>query len=102
MPAGFILDRFVYPEQAVYFLELRLLCSALIAIFLATLLTQFGRQHYRFFGIILFMLPAFFISWMIYITDGARSPYYAGLNLVLLVMGFVLHWTFWESFIASA
>ena len=53
-----------------YFLELRLLCSALIAIFLITLLTQFGRQHYRFFGIILFMLPASFISWMIYVTDG--------------------------------
>ncbi|HTQ50678.1 MAG TPA: ATP-binding protein [Candidatus Acidoferrales bacterium] len=101
MPAGFILDRFVYPKEAVYFLELRLLCSALIAIFLTTLLTQFGRQHYRIFGIILFMLPASFISWMIYYTDGARSPYYAGLNLVLLVMAFVLHWTFWESLIAS-
>jgi signal transduction histidine kinase len=101
MPAGFILDRFVYPEKAMYFLELRLFCSALIAIFLTTLLTQFGRQHYRFFGIVLFMLPASFISWMIYATDGARSPYYAGLNLVLLVMAFVLHWTFWESLIAS-
>ena len=102
MPAGVILDRFVYPQKAMYFLELRLVCSALIAVFLTTLLTQFGRQHYRFFGIVLFMLPASFISWMIYATDGARSPYYAGLNLVLLVMAFVLHWTFWESLIASA
>ncbi len=30
-------------------------------------------------------------------NSGANSPYYAGLNLVLLVVGFVLHWTFIES-----
>ena len=46
------------------------------------------------------MLPSFFISWMIYETDGAESPYYAGLNLVLLVIGFVLQWTFAESLTA--
>jgi len=101
MPAGFILDRFVYPDKAVEFLKLRLLCSALIAVFLTTLLTPFGRRLYRFFGITLFMLPASFITWMIYATDGALSPYYAGLNLVLLVLAFVLHWTFWESLIAA-
>src|SRR5207247_5628258 len=46
------------------------------------------------------MIPASFIAWMIYATDGADSPYYAGLNLVLLVVGFVLHWTFLESLVA--
>ena len=30
----------------------------------------------------------------------ADSPYYAGLNLVLLVLGFVLRWTFWQSLTA--
>jgi signal transduction histidine kinase len=46
------------------------------------------------------MFPAFFISWMIYATQGANSPYYAGLNVVLLVVGIVVHWTFLESFVA--
>jgi len=32
------------------------------------------------------MLPASFMCWMIYRTDGEASPYYAGLNLVLLVV----------------
>jgi signal transduction histidine kinase len=37
---------------------------------------------------------------MIYATQGANSPYYAGLNVVLLVVGIVVHWTFLESFVA--
>ncbi|MGO8931118.1 MAG: ATP-binding protein [Limisphaerales bacterium] len=101
MPAGVVLDRFVYPAQALYFLELRLLCSLLIGLFLALLLTPLGRRHYRFQGVLLFMLPASFIAWMIYATEGAASPYYAGLNVVLLVLAYVLHWTFRESLSTS-
>jgi len=102
MPAGYILDIYVYPKMVPPFLEMRFLSSLLIAIFLAVLLTPFGRNNYRAFGVILFLIPASFIDWMIYATDGATSPYYAGLNLVLLVLAFVLHWTFWESLTASA
>lgn len=102
MPVGVVLDRFMYPELAGGFFKLRLVCSGLIGLFLAILLTPFGHRHYRFLGVTLFMLPASFIAWMIYASpDGATSPYYAGLNLVLLVLAFVLHWTFWESFTAS-
>jgi signal transduction histidine kinase len=101
MPAGVVLDSFVYPAQAVYFLKLRLLCSLLIGLFLALLLTSLGRRHYRFQGVLLFMLPASFIAWMIYATEGAASPYYAGLNVVLLVLAYVLHWTFRESLSTS-
>jgi signal transduction histidine kinase len=101
MPAGVVLDRFVYPAQAVYFLKLRLLCALLIGLFLALLLTPVGHKHYRFQGVLLFMLPASFIAWMIYATEGALSPYYAGLNVVLLVLAYVLHWTFRESLSTS-
>src|SRR5678815_5157248 len=101
MPAGVLLDWAMYRDMVPYFLQLRLACSVLIAIFLAILLTPFGRQHYRFLGVTLFMLPASFIAWMIYAKDGATSPYYAGLNLVLMVLAFVLHWTFKESLSAA-
>jgi two-component system sensor histidine kinase PhcS len=101
MPAGFILDGYVYHDSASYFLKLRLVSSALIAVFLGVLLTEFGKKHYRLLGVTLFMIPASFIAWMIKETDGASSPYYAGLNLVLLVLAFVLHWTFWESLTAA-
>ena len=100
MPAGVLLDSFVYHDEAAYFLKLRLLCSALIAIFWFIVSSPFGRRHHREFGVTLAIIPAAFMSWMIYATNGSASPYYAGLNLVLLVVGFVLHWTFLESFAA--
>src|SRR5512137_2104477 len=103
MPAGVILDHAVYPALAPGFLKLRLLSSVLIGAFLTLLLTPAGRRHYRFLGITLFMVPASFIAWMIYASpEGAASPYYAGLNLVVLVLAFVLHWTFRESLCAAA
>jgi signal transduction histidine kinase len=101
MPAGILLDYFVYQQLVPEFLALRILSSVLIGVFLAVLLTPFARKHYRFLGVALAMLPSFFISLMVYLTpDGAVSPYYAGLNLVVLVVGFVMHWTFRESFLA--
>src|SRR5688572_3748702 len=101
MPAGFVLDSFVYKDQSIYFLKLRLVSSVLIGAFLAILLTDLGKKYYRLLGVTLFMIPASFIAWMILETEGASSPYYAGLNLVLLVLAFVLHWTFWESLTAA-
>jgi two-component system sensor histidine kinase PhcS len=102
MPVGYLMDRHMYAELAGYFLKLRLLSSVLIAIFLAILLTPLGRKYYRFQGVTLFMVPASIIAWMIYKSpEGAASPYYAGLNLVMLPLAFVLHWTFRESFIAA-
>ena len=100
MPVGTILDYWVYRSDLVYFLELRLLCAVLIGIFWAIAITSFGHRHSRKLGVLLAMFPAFFISWMIYATQGANSPYYAGLNIVLLVVGIVVHWTFLESFVA--
>lgn len=99
MPVGTLLDYYVYPEKVFYFLRLRLLCSLLIAFFWMVVITPFGRKHPRKLGVLLAIFPAFFISWMIYSTEGSNSPYYAGLNLVILVVGFVLHWTFIESLI---
>jgi len=101
MPAGVVLDYFVYPEHLLKFLFLRLLCSVSITAFLVTVLaTPLLRDNHRIMGLLLAMLPPFFMSWMILDTEGAASPYYAGLNLVILITGFVLSWTFKESFLA--
>jgi signal transduction histidine kinase len=113
MPAGVALDYFVYREFLPDFFKLRLLSSALIGLFLGALLTRVGHRWYRSLGIILLLVPASFISYMIYRIDdrasglvrhffSASSPYYAGLNLVLLMLGFVLRWTFRESLGAVA
>jgi len=106
MPAGILLDHFIYGDPAIYphvverFRALRLLCSLLIGIFWAVVATPLGKKHPRKLGVTLAMFPAFFISLMIFEQDGSESLYYAGLNLVLLVIGFVLYWTFSESLVA--
>jgi signal transduction histidine kinase len=99
MPFGAVLD-FFYGGDVSRFLGLRLLCSLFIGIFWAVVLTPWGRQHQRKLGVLLALLPAFFISLMVYREQGSDSPYYAGLNLILLLMGLVLHWTFAESAVA--
>lgn len=100
VPSFAMLDFVVYPGHAMEFLGVRLACSLIIGLFLAVLLTPFGLRHYRALGVSLVLLPGAAISYMIYATAGANSPYYAGLNLVLLVVGFVLRWTYRESLIA--
>ncbi len=100
MPAGSLLDYFVYPKQLAPFFNVRLMCSALAGIIWAFLFTEAGRKSSKWLGVIVPMLPAVFIAGMIAVQEGFASPYYAGLNLVLLAIGAVLQWTLWESIVA--
>jgi len=100
MPAGSLLDHFVYPEKMWPFFYLRILCAAMAAVIWAFLFTETGRKSCKWLGVIVPLLPAVFIAGMIAEKEGFASPYYAGLNLVLLAVGAVLHWTILESVIA--
>jgi signal transduction histidine kinase len=109
MPLGASLDYFVYyrnrPDGAELlrrFFELRVLCSLLVGVVLALFWTNFGKKHYRVLGMTWYMLPAFFIAWMIYAANDPVSPYYAGLNLVVLAIGLILPWTYKENLLAVA
>ncbi len=98
MPAGVLLDLFVYPHLLIHFLIIRVLCDSVTAgIFLSTYTRQ-GRQNIIFVGLLIVLVANLSISLMIYISEGAVSPYYAGLNLVILGMGVLLPWTFKENF----
>ncbi len=97
MPAGWSLDWLVYPGQIWPFLILRLICSALLLFIWWYVTTPFGARHYQILGLILPGLPTLFISWMIFMKDGAQSVYYAGLNLVLLGAAMILRWSVRES-----
>ena len=99
MPAGCSLDWFVYNGMFWSFFELRLICSALLLSIWWLVATPVGEKYYRVLGWIAPALPTFCISVMIYKTTGAESPYYAGLNLVLLGAAIILRWTFLDSLI---
>jgi len=97
IPVGSSLDAFMYPQDFGEFFKLRLICSALLLFIWWFVKTPIGGRYYRILGWILPALPTFFISLMIYDTDGSNSPYYAGLNLVLLGAAIILRWTLLDS-----
>ncbi len=104
MPAGIALDWFVYPEYLGRFLVLRLVCSALGLVLWFLHKAEFGRRYQRWFGVPIAILPAAAIAAMIYLAEGPQSgpasPYYAGLNLVLLAVSVVVHATVVESLVS--
>src|SRR5580704_10741088 len=86
MPLGCGLDWFVYPHHFLSFLIFgRLLCDLFVAPLYFLLRSRFAEHWINPIGLIWPLLPAVSISWMIFSTEGSISPYYAGLNLVLIV-----------------
>ncbi len=103
MPAGVLLDQFVYPDNVGSFFKMRLLCALLEGLLLLSLRSRnfIQQQFHRHLGLVVAMLPVVFICWMIYATDGALSPYYAGINLILLAIAFIMRWSVSLSVLAS-
>jgi signal transduction histidine kinase len=103
MPFGASLDYFVYPGLLPWFFILRLGCSALVGVIWMLHHTAFAKRCYWAVGLPIVLAPAFFISWMIYLApekDWPSSPYYAGLNLIMLAVSSVGHWSLAESCVA--
>jgi two-component system sensor histidine kinase PhcS len=100
MPAGSTADYFVYREKLWSFFWLRVVCTAIAAVIWVFLFTDKGRKSSKWLGVIVPLLPVVFLAGMIAVTEGFASPYYAALNLVLLAVGAVLHWTLRESIVA--
>ena len=93
MPAGAVLDYFIYPRKAAFFLILRFVCAVCGAIIWLVLRTSLREKFDRLLCLVVGLTPAFFMCWMIYATEGAASTYYAGLNLVLLGVSFIVRWS---------
>ena len=100
MPLGSSMDYVFYHDQLWPFFGLRLACSSIAALIWALLYTRIGRRHSQWLGLTVPLLPVVFLAWIIAATNGFGSTYYAALNLVLLAVGAVLHWTLRESIVA--
>jgi signal transduction histidine kinase len=100
MPAGACLDYFVYQDKFDLFLTVRLIGSVLACGLLYLHTTQFGQKYYRLLGVPIALLPALGIAWMMADTEGGKSPYYAGLNLIVLAVSIVVRWNRTETVVA--
>lgn len=100
MPAGILLDLMVYPEMVGPFLAIRL---GVDAILLVIVLVMFATRHLANTGLVVAagivstLVVNLSFCLMIAKTEGALSPYYAGINLVILIMATFLPWKAWET-----
>ena len=103
MPAGYLMDRVVFQEEAAqfHFLWLRLLCSGLAGlVFLALNWSGWREPTLRVISAGWYLAPSVIICVMVAETRGLSSTYYAGLNLVILAVSSVIQATLWESIVA--
>jgi two-component system sensor histidine kinase PhcS len=84
VPAAISLDVFVYPELLRPIFKSRMLCDLALLPCFISLFTSFGPRHIRWLSNAWLVAPLLVICWMIYASEGSDSPYYAGLNLVML------------------
>jgi two-component system sensor histidine kinase PhcS len=97
VPACIGLDHFVYPQLAWTMFKARLWCDlGMLPCFLA-LFTAQGRKRVRWLDSAPLLLAALAICWMIYLAEGALSPYYAGLNIVIAAAILLIPYTLPEA-----
>ncbi len=99
VPLFSLVDFFAYPEHIYLFGWFRVICSAIILGILAIVNSRYGKKYFRVLTVILPLVPAAFIAGMIFIAQDPATPYYAGLSLCIVAIGFLFHWTYREAFI---
>jgi signal transduction histidine kinase len=96
MPSGAALDYFLYPQNFLEFLGIRV-GNALVLLAVIGILVAGKRRPQlmkaKVFGVISALSITTAISLMIYQTEGVISPYFAGLNLVLMTFASLVPWS---------
>src|SRR5258708_30331383 len=88
-----IMDHFMYPDKMWAFFQSRICSVAVTALAWSWFKTRVGRANPRF-EIAWFANPLLMILWMIHASHDPGTPYYAGLNIILLGMGLLSPWAY--------
>jgi two-component system sensor histidine kinase PhcS len=96
------MDHGMYPDHAAAFLKARLISVTVSALAWLWFKTKIGRAFPQA-NIFWFTSPMIMILWMIYAAnDHTRySPYYAGLNIIMLGMGLLSSWAYIQNLVTS-
>jgi signal transduction histidine kinase len=91
------LDWVIIHERALEFLLIRAVCAMLVGIIFFALGRNRNPQRVKVLAQGITLLPLVSICLMIAVTEGGDSPYYAGLNLILVGLSLLLRWSFWNT-----
>ena len=99
VPASSAIDLLTNPQYVIPFLKIRLLCSFVSTIIFSLSFRVTFQKYSVYLGILLTWCVGFSIARMIYIL-GFETPYYAGLNLIILTVGVLFPWGFKETLVS--
>ncbi len=92
VPLFSLLDYFAVPQHFKTFLLIRLVSSAMTLFLYLFTFTSFGKNHINWVGAMTAILIGGTIALMTRYLGGYESPYYAGLNLVMLAISMLFAW----------
>ena len=94
VPSFWVLDWFVIPDQVWVTLGFRLACTCYaLAIFAAgKLRPEWTTRHVAGLSFSFSLAVAWSIALMCFMHEGYESPYYAGINLLILAVGLLFSW----------
>src|ERR1041385_6690735 len=95
-----VMDHFMYPDHWLPFFESRVVSVMVTALAWTWIKTKVGRANPRF-EIAWFASPMLMILWMIYASHDPGTPYYAGLNIILLGMGLLSPWAYKQNLVTG-
>ena len=97
VPACSGLDYFVYPHLVGRIFIGRMLCDLVMLPFFLSIFTDWGKRHIVPLSKFPPLAPCITICWMIYATEGVLSPYYAGINVVVVGVILLIPYTLKEA-----
>jgi diguanylate cyclase (GGDEF)-like protein len=94
VPAFWPLDWFVVPDQVWLTLAIRLLCTAcgLGILLRERLVPGWMARHVGLLAFSFSLLVAWAIALLCFLHHGYESPYYAGINLLIMAVGLLFSW----------
>ncbi len=97
VPLGALLDLLIYPRQFTTLVWIRVVGTLVVAVVLLLHRFQFARERIRSLNMTYILVTNATMSLMVMLTEGARSPYYTGLNLVLMGMSVAIPFSMGET-----
>jgi signal transduction histidine kinase len=100
VPMGFTLDWLIYPERIWQFVGIRMgVDAALLVIFVLLILSKnlYNLTLLKIYSVATVLVINLVFCAMIMVTNGAKSPYYAGISLILAAFATLTPWTVVEA-----
>ncbi len=95
VPMFWVLDWWIIPEHIMVALFIRLTCTVYASILFISISRhcEWVARHVDALSVSLTLLVSGSIAFMCWLHEGYESPYYAGINLVIIGTGFLFSWT---------